>query len=227
MMVFEFGAFGPLFIRWERVQLPTPQRLRLLYVSDLHLGHWWNASLPKRLLEAARIVQPDVILLGGDLADHLSGLPVLTNLIASLKGLAPVLAVPGNHDVRLGLDAVRETVVRAGGGWIPDGSIESPAESDGIVRPLSIRPRILCAHEPSVFPAAANAGYHLVLAGHLHGGQCVFSNRGGKQYPAVWFHRWHGMRFQDRGSTMLVSRGAADAFPFRFNCPREVLAVEI
>lgn len=226
-MIFEFGAFGPLFIRWERVPLPIPQRLRLLYASDLHLGHWWNASLPQRLIDAVRVVRPELILLGGDLADRRSELPFLTELVATMKKLAPVHAIPGNHDLRLGTDAVRDAVLRAGGGWLPDGSIETPIPIDSEARPVTLGVRILCAHKPSVFPMAANAGYHLVLAGHLHGGQCVLANRGGKQYPAVWFHRWHGLRFHDRGSTMLVSRGAADAFPFRFNCPREVLAVEI
>ena len=51
--------------------------------------------------------------------------------------------------------------------------------------------------------------------------------RGGRLYPAVWFDRWHGLRFSERGATMLVSRGVADTLPVRFNCPREVLLVEI
>ena len=51
----------------------------------------------------------------------------------------------------------------------------------------------------------------------------MLSGRGGKQYPAAWFNRWHGLRFEDRGAIMLVSRGAADTFPVRFNCPREVI----
>jgi uncharacterized protein len=71
------------------------------------------------------------------------------------------------------------------------------------------------------------AGYRLVLAGHLHGGQCVLANHRGQQYPAVWFHRWHGLRFRQGDAEMLVSRGMADTFPFRFNCPREVLLCEI
>jgi predicted MPP superfamily phosphohydrolase len=71
------------------------------------------------------------------------------------------------------------------------------------------------------------AGYDLVLAGHLHGGQCVLASCGGMLYPAAWFHRWHGLRFAEAGATLLVSRGAADTFPFRFNCPREVLLCEV
>ncbi|MCA9321196.1 MAG: hypothetical protein KDB53_10705, partial [Planctomycetes bacterium] len=87
--------------------------------------------------------------------------------------------------------------------------------------------RILCAHDPEVFDAACVAGYDLVLAGHLHGGQIVLSRRRGRDYPAAWFYRWNGPTFQRAGTTMLVSRGGADTFPLRFRCPREVLLCAI
>jgi predicted MPP superfamily phosphohydrolase len=73
------------------------------------------------------------------------------------------------------------------------------------------------------FPAAAAAGYGLVLAGHLHGGQCVLATRRRRLYPAAWIYRWHGLRFAEWGAVMLVSRGAGDTLPIRFNCPREVI----
>ena len=81
--------------------------------------------------------------------------------------------------------------------------------------------------DPSIFPIAVLAGYQLVFAGHLHGGQCVLANHNDTQYPAAWFNPWHGLHFEDRGALMLVSRGAADTFPFRINCPREVILCEI
>ncbi len=42
-------------------------------------------------------------------------------------------------------------------------------------------------------------------------------------YPAAWVYRWHGLRFAEWGAVLLVSRGAGDALPVRFNCPREVI----
>jgi len=41
----------------------------------------------------------------------------------------------------------------------------------------------------------ARAGYRLVLAGHLHGGQCVLATIKDRLYPAVWVYPWHGLRF--------------------------------
>jgi predicted MPP superfamily phosphohydrolase len=87
--------------------------------------------------------------------------------------------------------------------------------------------RLLCAHHPRTFSAAVRAGYQVVLAEHLHGGQCVLAMRRGLLYPAAWLCRWHGLRFSAGPAVMLVSRGAGDTFPFRFNCPREVLLCEI
>ncbi len=226
-MRFEFGASGPLHVRAERVRFGLRSPVRVLYASDLHLGYWWTARVPDRLLDIARSVRPDAILLGGDMADREAALPALGRLVAALAGVAPVCAVPGNHDERLGVDRVRAAVCGAGGRWLPDSPVEGPVRIDGTISAAGPRPRILCAHDPSRFPSAVAAGYDLVLAGHLHGGQCVFAERDGKLYPAVWFNRWHGRRFEDRESVMLVSRGAADTFPFRWNCPREVILCEI
>jgi len=222
----EFGAFRPPAVRRERIVLNLSQPVRQLYASDLHLGHWWTARVGEHLLASARHLEPDLILLGGDLADTGSAIEMLHDLLQKLAGIAPLCAIPGNHDIRAGLDRVRTAVLAAGGRWLTDRPLLAPVRIDGVIASAS-GPRILCAHYPSLFPAAVRAGYRLVLAGHLHGGQCVLATRKGKQYPAAWFHRWHGLRFQEGETTMLVSRGLADTFPLRFNCPRELLLCEV
>jgi predicted MPP superfamily phosphohydrolase len=224
----EFGSFGPLFVRQEAVHLGLARPLRLLYASDLHLGHWWTRRVSEQLLCAAQDTGPDLVLLGGDLADSADALPLLGACVRALGELAPVHAVPGNHDRRVGIANVRATVVTAGGHWLPDRPLEHLLRIDGTIDPtLSDRPRLLCAHYPSDFPAARAAGYRVVLAGHLHGGQCVVATRQGRLYPAAWIHRWHGLRFVEGDSVMFVGRGAGDTFPFRINCPREVVLCAI
>lgn len=222
-MRLRFGAFGPLQIRAERVELKLPKPVRLLYASDLHLGHFWTASVPNQLIAAAEATVPDQILLGGDLMDRARARGELERLIAALISIAPVAAVPGNHDVAVGVAIVRRAVVGAGGIWLPEQSIDCGVRIEGRIAAASNRPRIFCAHDPAEFPTAVAAGFDLVLSGHLHGGQFVFANSGGRQYPAVWFYRWHQLRFVSGDSHLLVSRGAADTFPLRFNCAREVI----
>src|SRR4051812_49494974 len=116
-----FGGFGRLHVRREQVRLGLARPVRVLYASDLHLGHWWTAPVASELVDAARRERPDVILLGGDLVDCRPALPRLTAAVRGLRAVAPVLAVPGNHDARAGLADVREAVRAAGGHWLPDG----------------------------------------------------------------------------------------------------------
>jgi predicted MPP superfamily phosphohydrolase len=223
----ELGATRPLLVRREAVTLGLTLPFRLLYASDLHLGRPWTRAVPGQLIGAARDVAPDLILLGGDLADNRRGLPALTECVRALTAVAAVHAVPGNHDRRPGVAAVRAAVEAGGGRWLPDQPIDSPVRIDGRIERADGGPRVFCGHHPGEFPAAAAAGYGLVLAGHLHGGQCVLATRRGRLYPAAWVYRWHGLRFDERGAVLLVSRGAADTLPVRFNCPREVIACTI
>jgi predicted MPP superfamily phosphohydrolase len=228
LLPLEFGSFGPLQVRQESIALDVPRAARILYASDLHLGHWWTRRVADHLLEVVRATEPDLVLLGGDLVDHPGALNQLASLVRLLTRLAPVHAIPGNHDERVGIARLRATIEAAAGHWLPDRPIEQPFRIDGRIEPdRSGPPRVLCAHYPSHFPAAVSAGYQLVLAGHLHGGQCVLATRHARLYPAAWFHRWHGLRFSEGGATLLVSRGVADTLPLRFNCPREVLLCQI
>jgi predicted MPP superfamily phosphohydrolase len=220
----QIGSFGPLLIRHEQVQLGLSRPWRILYASDLHLGHAWTRCVPEQLCAAARRTAPEVILLGGDLIDCWGAFGLLEEMIGELARLAPVHAIAGNHDPVGGEPSLQAVLERAGGSWLPGRPIDGPARIEGTlaVQPSS-GPRILCAHYPSLFPEAVRAGYRLVLAGHLHGGQCVLGTWKGRLYPAAWVHPWHGLRFEQGEATLLVSRGLGDTLPLRFNCPTEVV----
>jgi predicted MPP superfamily phosphohydrolase len=236
---FELGATRPPIVRRETCLIPPRECVAaagsasILYVSDLHLSRRWTRRIPVDVLRIARSTRPDAIFLGGDLVDNDQGLTALSRLIARLGVVAPVYAVAGNHDARVGVARVRDVVRTAGGDWL---GAEPVRIRDGFwacgeVTDVSRVPgvRVLCGHDPADFPRAIDAGFDLVLAGHLHGGQCAWFERGGRQYPGAWINRWTGMRFHDArsGCTMLVSRGAADTLPLRWNCPREVLLCQI
>ena len=232
---FEFGACAPLRVRHEYVSLGLRSPIRLLYASDLHLGWPWSNPVIPQLLQAAQIQRPQAIVLGGDLVDRTRGLDPLRHCLARLVAVAPVYALAGNHDHRFGNEAVRSIVESAGGVWL---SVDRHAAPIRLGAELSLGAtvqthptpgvhQVLCGHDPAVYRAAREAGYRVVLAGHLHGGQCVLATYRGRLYPGAWFARWTGLRFQDGDTTMLVSRGAADSLPVRWNCPREVIVCEI
>ena len=243
---------GELHVRNERVATRAVSGARLLYASDLHLGWPWTRRVPDQVLDAVRATQPDALLFGGDLCDGARSLEQLARLVRAARELTHVLAVPGNHDLRLGAERVRDAVVESGGTWL----VERDHSTSGVViegrarriagvrrqstttkehgreagpaaQPRTGAARILCAHRPAIVVAAERARFDVVLAGHLHGGQCVLFEREGRLYPYAWIDRWNGLRFDLGATTMLVSRGAGDALPLRFRCPREVVLCEL
>lgn len=233
---FEFGSRAPLLIRRERVVVgaapATPWRL--LYASDLHLTAR-REHVGAALVAAVAGNPCDVVLLGGDLLEQRSGVGLLEETVQRLAAHAPVFAVAGNHDGWLG-HGLASAAVRAGGGhWLHGADVELGRSGARLQLHAALRPRpaadassvrVLVGHDPKLALAAA-PHYDLVLAGHLHGGQCVWWQRGAQLYPGAWFSRWNGLRHRVGNSVLLVSRGVADTLPVRFRCPREVLACEV
>ncbi|MGH2935009.1 MAG: metallophosphoesterase family protein [Gaiellaceae bacterium] len=72
---------------------------RILHVSDLHTGTREDPQVEAALAELARETSPDLIVASGDLANRgrRDQLERAHRLLTSLG--APVLAVPGNHDL--------------------------------------------------------------------------------------------------------------------------------
>ncbi len=228
---FQIGSRHRLHVRHERVESPVLEEpTRLLYASDLHLTPR-REHLIEQLRDARDECRPDGILLGGNLVDSTSGLAVLDRLIRALGTSAPVLVVPGNEDQWTGVTTVRDVALKAGGYWLVDNPVSigdrlqicgTPWQRNG---PSHLH--VLCGHDPEVFPAADAAGFEVVIAGHLHGGHVVLWQGGERLYPGAFFARFNGLRFDSGRSTMFVSRGVADTVSMRFNCPREVLCLDL
>lgn len=223
----EVGARRPLLVRRESVGNLGASK-RLLFASDLHLRKNGPRHIVDELLEIASRECPDLVLLGGDLVDSRSGLEALQSLVRRLSRVAALGAVAGNHDRWIGVERVRAAVAEGGGRWLEDapwlltpdcaiyGSRKQAIQSAGY--------HLLCTHRP----VASDRPFALTLSGHLHGGQFVFYQRHGRLYPGAFLYRWNGLRFDDKdGRTLLISRGVQDTLPLRWNCPREVLIVDI
>jgi hypothetical protein len=229
----EFGSRAPLHVRHEHVDVASASvaAWRLVYASDLHLTAR-RQHVGAALVEVVARERPDAVLLGGDLLDRRAGVDVLAQTVQQLEVHAPVFAVAGNHDDGLGRDCARSAVRSGGGHWLHDEEGELLGPGARLQLHARVRRRVardagcvraLVGHDPRIIEAAA-PHYDVVFAGHLHGGQCVWWNQGGRLYPGAWFHRWNGLRFAVEDAVLLVSCGAADTLPIRFRCPREVLS---
>lgn len=235
----EFGLAGPLHIREERLTTQA-DACRLLYISDLHLRPGRSSMLCQQILAAATGTGAHVVLLGGDLVDRVTELEHLQRLVGALGGIAPVLAIGGNHDQQLGLHRVREAVERGGGRWIHadetrvlHGSrsvlISGPEAVTGS-EPVATWPdevRILCAHNPRIWRTARDRGYNLVLAGHLHGCQVVAFEFRDRLFPGAVFYPYCYLSHQSGATRLVVSRGVSDFVPVRWRCPRELVLCHV
>ena len=224
----DIGGRAPLFVRQESVS-GLGLGKRVLFASDLHLRKGISFRVVNELLRIVGRERPDFILLGGDLVDWSSGLETLQSMVQEMMAVAPVGAVGGNHDQWVGVARVREAILNSGGHWLEDGPLQWGADTAIYGSPrqqrVSARCHILCTHGPRA--PATSGTFDLVLSGHLHGGQFVFYERGGRFYPGAFAYRWNGLRFEENGTTLLVSRGVRDTVPLRWNCPREVIVVNL
>jgi len=251
--------------RIERTSLRIPLRglpealrgLRVVQISDLHIGNAMEGAKLKRLLGDVNSLEPDLIALTGDLFDFdPAAVEPGAKLLGELHAPFGVYAVLGNHDVYAGREHVaralakhapglrllRGEIVRVptpaplyvagvedpGKDWTAKGELP---ELNALGRELpKDGPVLLLVHRPEAFPQAAKLGFPLVLAGHTHGGQIALPTPGGHWNPAravTGFYRGLYHATEHR-SILYVNRGLGVAGPrIRFNCPREIATLEL
>jgi predicted MPP superfamily phosphohydrolase len=218
--------------------------LRIVQLSDLHVGPTIRRQDVERVVERALALEPDLIAITGDLVD--GTVERLARHVAPLGRLrAPlgVFYVTGNHEYYWGagdwLEKVKELgfvplinenrVVSRGGarllvGGIPDesgGSFAAGHDPDALQAAEAdgaVDFRLLLAHRPDGVPAAARAGFDLQLSGHTHGGQF---------FPASllvgFFHRYTRGLARHGRMWVHVSPGTGYWGPaHRFGVPAEI-----
>jgi len=224
------GTRAPI-VNEQVVTLPGLLRerdgLRLVFISDLHLGSQIGRAWLQALAAQVSALKPDLIAIGGDLIDH--DTERVQVMIPELRGLhAPlgVWAVLGNHDSFGGAAEASRIMREAGFRVLHDESDlavpglriagvddlgllgrSSPIEpsirkSLQLVRPGS-EGCIFLSHTPVGSKFAAEAGAGLMLSGHTHGGQIwPFSYLVQLRYPELVG------RTNVVAMTQIISRGA-------------------
>lgn len=239
-------------IRTERIVIRTSKlpaglkKLRIVQISDVHIGLMVRGERLKRILAAVAAAQPDILVSTGDLLDgQADGLGDAVGLLADIRAAYGKFAVTGNHEYYAGLpQAISFTekagfrVLRGEGAEVAGliniaGVDDSAGRSMGLSREVSEKrllsglPRgrftLLLKHRPAVDEEAAGL-FDLQLSGHVHGGQIFpFSIVTRLFYPVKT-----GFSPDMGGSSLYVSRGAgAWGPPIRFLAPPEVTVIEL
>jgi predicted MPP superfamily phosphohydrolase len=234
-------------------QLPREfSGLRILHLTDIHHSLYLSQRAVLEAVELANHLEPDVVALTGDYITYSRAfVEPAAELLGSLRARLGVYAVLGNHDFRVGADAVtrafrrhgievlrnRHTVLRAGSRRLTLAGVDDLSYHADLHRALrgapGAAPAILLSHSPAILPAAARHGVGLVLSGHTHGGQVrlaildrLLDEHRKAQRPCRPRARWDRfhMGWYRQGETLLyISRGIGTVVvPLRLGCPPEM-----
>lgn len=245
----------PGWVQVEKVTVSLPRLspnfhgMRILQVSDIHMGGWMNSE---RLQHAADLIlaeQPDLLLLTGDFlighgfdSNSEQRLQELINILTPLTISIPSFAVLGNHDYWTNADAVREMLKQSGivdltnsvftlsdsGQHLHICGVDDIWEGDARLNEVVSRlPRegtaILLAHEPDFADESAATGrFDLQVSGHSHGGQVVIPFYGPPVLPYLG-QKYHSGLYRIGEMLQYTNRGLGMIDPpIRFNCPPEI-----
>ena len=181
------AAANARFVRTRRVKVPArdlKKPLRLVQLSDLHLGPVNGLKYFKDIVRRANLEKPDVVLITGDLIDG----RLTDEIFSPINELeAPAFFVPGNHEEYVGMEEFLAHLARTKavplcnrkvdlGAFVLAG-IDFDWNKRGLegmvakVAPANGKYSILMSHGPPAFDAARKAGFDLTVSGHTHGGQ--------------------------------------------------------
>ncbi len=224
---------------------PAYDGLRIVQLSDLHLGPWISLPYLNRALALANSLSPDLIVLTGDYVrkDPRYITPVY-HALAQLHAPVGVYGVLGNHDqwedetlvrtrqemAQAGIVELTNTGValdrngqRLGLAGVADLWTGQPDPEQALASVPPGVPVILLSHNPDVVEQVRDPRVALMLSGHTHGGQVnlpllgtpVVPSRHGSKYAAGLVRVGPTQLYINRGIGMAV-------LPFRLRCRPEI-----
>lgn len=223
---------------------------KIAHISDLH------SNPAKGIPEIIKDANPDIIVITGDLLnDDETPTGKVDALILSLLDIAPLYFTSGNHDLwkaghrsifakyeELGTVFMDEKTIviekngeKIGVSGCPDPFSKLPqAISENVQKNLEKLKKIdgfniLLFHRANLFDMVKDAGFDLVLSGHMHGGQVRIPGIGGVLAPSsamlsktrMLFPKYSGGVVTSDNTTMVINRGVSNTLPIPrlFNAP--------
>ena len=221
--------------------------LRIVQISDIHHGLFLPEQWLAEAVQQTNRLRADIVVLTGDFVTYSrANIEPAAEILSRLRARYGVLAVLGNHDFRVGADAVTSALRRKhievlrnqhvtlqfGGSSLYVAGVDDYGYGADVRRAVRGIPRdsatVLLAHNPRIIHLASRHGVSLVLSGHTHGGQVNLPLLG-----TVYGRSPERLRYKigwDRlGPTQIyVSRGIGTiVLPWRLRCPAEITHLEL
>lgn len=216
---------------------------KVVVLSDIHIHRAINPKKVKGIVEKTNALEPDIILLVGDIIDDDVAVVAETSaLLKELKAKKGIYFVVGNHEFYAGYDETIAEIKKFGFRFlendgvslgdvylagIPDlfSAYAYNKNADVIQAFAAAKPeqfRLLASHTPADFEKADH--FDLEVSGHTHGGQI---------FPFHVFAKLHnkylaGLYEIKKGTYIYVSRGAGQWGPqMRFFAPSEISLIKL
>ena len=231
--------------------LPPGARIRVVQLSDVHVGPLASRRALRAALGRVAALEPDLVCVTGDIADcPAADLDAWVPELAVIRAPYGVFAILGNHDRYAGAARVA-AALRRHTDWRLLRDDVATVEIDGArlhVLGLEDRPsqqcadglpalaarapadeaRVLLAHRPDVVTAAAALGLPLVLAGHTHAGQIAVPGAARLNVARFLISRWDHGTFREGGTLLHVNRGLGESGQaVRIGVGREITVLDL
>lgn len=240
------NARSPVIVK-KQITIEKPlqntQNLRIVMVSDLHFGTIVGKSYEKKFTKMVSQLQPDILLLCGDIIDNNVEIVIRKKIGSHLKNLKPplgVFAITGNHEYigdivksrdfyqSINIPIIEDSMVVLANGLqiIGRKDAHSPERLplDSLIKKVNPDyPIIVLNHQPHHLQEAAALGVDLHLSGHTHHGQLWPLNY---ITQALFEISWGYKKINN--SHFYVSSGFGTwGPPFRIGNKPEVLCIDI
>ncbi len=190
--------------------------LNIVMASDIHMGTIVSNGRVTKLVNMINNLNPDIVLLPGDVFDEDLEPVIRRNLgddIKKIKAKYGVYAVNGNHEFiggvepavkymeEHGINVLRDSAVLIGNSFYIVGRedrsinrIKPRKQIEEIIKDCdNTKPMILLDHQPFHLEEAEKAGIDLQLSGHTHHGQLwPFNYITEKVYEVSWGYKLKG-----------------------------------
>lgn len=231
-----------LEIKTQQV-LPESGKLRIVQISDVHVGIIIRGDSLKPILESVKQANPDILVSTGDLLDgELDNIMQDAAQFAAIKAKYGKFAVLGNHEYYAGLDRSLAFTKAAGFDLLRDevrhtAGITIFGEDDITGRRSGNAPEkesfkkamsekqdgfvMLLNHQPHI---KQGANFNLQLSGHTHGGQL---------FPfgllvRIYFPKIYGLHTLGENKLLYISRGTGTwGPPVRVFAPPEITVIDL
>ena len=217
--------------------------LRIAFLSDIHIHRVISHNKVKNIVQRTNELQPDVILLGGDIIDDDIARSAKTlSLLSELKAPLGIYFVTGNHEFYNGYQASVDTLKKLGFKFLENNGVsfgeiylagipdlfsgkafQKEADVAQAFKKANDKQfKILMSHTPSDFDYTPI--FDLEISGHTHGGQIFPFHILTKAYNSYL----SGLYSLDNGSFIYVSNGAGQWGPqMRFGAESEITLIKL